>query len=82
MKHSRRAAVAAVMLACLPGAAFSSQAGWPEKPIKLIVPFPPGGGSDILARLVASKLSEKHKWTFVIDNKPGAGGTLGITEAI
>ena len=70
---------------CLPGLAQAeTQAAgtYPNKPIRLIVPFPPGGGSDILARLVASKLSEKHKWTFVIDNKPGAGGTLGITEAI
>ena len=55
---------------------------YPAKPIRLIVPFPPGGGSDILARLIASKLTEKNKWVFVIENKPGAGGTIGITEAV
>ena len=55
---------------------------YPNKPIRLIVPFPPAGGTDILARLITSKLSEQHKWTFVLDNKPGAGGTIGITEAV
>jgi len=51
------------------------------KPVRLIVPFPPGGGTDILARLVATKLTEVNQWTVVPDNKAGAGGTIGITEA-
>ena len=55
---------------------------YPSKPIRLIVPFPPGGGSDILARIITSKLTEKNKWIFVVENKPGAGGTIGITEAV
>ena len=55
---------------------------YPTKPIRLIVPFPPAGGTDILARLISSKLTEQHKWIFMIDNKPGAGGTIGITEAV
>ena len=55
---------------------------YPSKPIRLIVPFPPAGGTDILARLIASKLSEKNKWVIVIENKPGAGGTIGISEAV
>ncbi|HQQ68954.1 MAG TPA: tripartite tricarboxylate transporter substrate binding protein [Alicycliphilus sp.] len=55
---------------------------YPTKPIRMIVPFPPGGGTDILARLVSSKLADAHKWTVVADNKPGAGGTIGITEAV
>ena len=54
---------------------------YPEKPIRMVIPFPPGGGTDILGRLVAQKLTESNKWTIVPDNKAGAGGTLGITEA-
>lgn len=55
---------------------------YPNKPIRLIVPFPPGGGTDILSRLVATKLTESAKWTVVADNKAGAGGTIGIGEAV
>ncbi len=54
---------------------------YPDKPIRMVIPFPPGGGTDILGRLVAQKLTEANKWTIVPDNKAGAGGTLGITEA-
>ena len=54
---------------------------YPEKPIRMVIPFPPGGGTDILGRLMAQKLTESNKWTIVPDNKAGAGGTLGITEA-
>ena len=54
---------------------------YPAKPVRMIVPFPPGGGTDILSRLVASKLTEVSKWTVVPDNRAGAGGTIGISEA-
>lgn len=54
---------------------------YPNKPIRLIVPFPPGGGTDILSRLVAQKLTEANKWNVVPDNRGGAGGTIGIAEA-
>jgi tripartite-type tricarboxylate transporter receptor subunit TctC len=54
---------------------------YPDKPIRMIIPFPPGGGTDILGRLVAQKLTEAHQWTVVPENKAGAGGTLGLTEA-
>lgn len=55
---------------------------YPSKPIRLVIPFPPGGGTDILSRVVANKLTEATKWTVVPENKAGAGGTIGITEAV
>ena len=54
---------------------------YPAKPIRLVIPFPPGGGTDILSRVVANKLTEATNWTVVPENKAGAGGTIGITEA-
>lgn len=55
---------------------------YPNKAVRMIVPFPPGGGTDILSRVIASKLTEVSKWTVVPDNRAGAGGTIGITEAV
>lgn len=52
-----------------------------SKPVRMIVPFPPGGGTDILSRIIAQKLTEHNHWTVVADNRAGAGGTIGITEA-
>jgi len=51
----------------------AAQGVYPAKPIKLIAPFPPGGGTDIFARLVATKLNQTLGWTIVVENKPGAG---------
>ena len=51
---------------------------WPSKPIRVLVPFPPGGGTDIVAREVTQRVTNNTRWTFVIDNKPGAGGNLGV----
>ena len=50
---------------------------YPTKPVRIVVPYPPGGPTDIVARLAGSKLEERFKQPFVIDNKPGAGGNLG-----
>jgi tripartite-type tricarboxylate transporter receptor subunit TctC len=51
---------------------------WPAKPIKLIVPFPPGGGTDSIARETSQRVATATGWTFVIENRPGAGGNLGV----
>ncbi len=74
---SRRSVAAMAALLCL--APLSATADtWPAKPIRVFVPFPAGGGTDIVAREVTQKIQATAKWTFVIDNKPGSGGNLGI----
>ena len=66
-------------LALLGLAATSVQAqNYPNKPIRLIVPFPPGGGNDVIARLIAQKLSDRFGQQVVVDNKAGANGIVGL----
>lgn len=67
-------AVVSTVAAVSPAAA---QAQWPIKPIRFVVPFPAGGGTDIIARELGNKLANKG-WTVVMDNKPGSGGNLGV----
>ena len=69
-----RLVVAAVLLAC--GALAQAQT-YPSKTVRLIVPFPPGGSTDILARAIGQKLSEAWQQQVIIDNRPGAGGIIG-----
>jgi len=54
---------------------------WPSKPVTLIVPFPPGGSTDMIARSVLPKMQEVAKGTFIVDNKAGAGGAIGAVAA-
>jgi tripartite-type tricarboxylate transporter receptor subunit TctC len=57
-------------------------AQYPNKPVKLVVPFAPGGGSDFTGRLIAAKLSERIGTQFVVENRAGAGGNLGASEVV
>ena len=58
-----------------------SAPAYPGKPIRMIVPFPAGGATDILARALSQKLGEKIGQTVIVDNRPGAGGTIGADAA-
>jgi len=71
--HTAGAALASA--AC--GSAFA-QDGWPQRPLRLVVPFPPGGGTDTTSRLIAERLTTRRGWTLVVDNKPGAAGNIGL----
>ena len=73
-------ATACALFACSSALAQAS-GGYPNKPIKLVVPYPPGGPTDIVARVVAQKLSEQLGQSIIIDNRPGAGANLGA-EAV
>lgn len=59
----------------------ATAAGYPEKPIRLVIPFPPGGGTDVLARALQDKLEAALGASVIIDNRGGAGGTIGCTLA-
>jgi tripartite-type tricarboxylate transporter receptor subunit TctC len=79
--HVRRTLVATLIaLAAAPAPAFA-QTGYPTKPIRLIVPFSPGAGTDTVARFVAQKLGESMGATIVVENRTGAGGAIGAAEA-
>ncbi|MEO8389367.1 MAG: tripartite tricarboxylate transporter substrate binding protein [Polaromonas sp.] len=79
MHFTRRAALGLAL-----ATAFSTTVlaqAWPARPIRLIVPFPAGGGTDIIARELGNKLTGTTGWTIIIDNKPGSGGNLGVDAA-
>ena len=82
MPHRRSlvAVSAAAVLFALPLPSALGQPTWPDHPIRVVLPFPPGGPSDMVMRLAAEKMQVALKQPIVIDNKPGAGGNLGAAE--
>lgn len=77
MNINRRAAMAALMAVPMGGALAQPSGGYPAKPIKLVVPFPPGGGGDTLGRLTSARIGRELGQPFVIENVAGAGGNIG-----
>src|SRR4051812_34874916 len=75
-RHAMLGSLAAVAAA---GRA-SAQAAWPTKPVRFIVPFAPGGGTDSVSRLICDQLGKAFGQSFVVDNKGGAGGNIGTVE--
>ena len=86
MRHGHRPRRSALRALLVVGAGMAwpalagAQSGWPDKPIRIVLPFPPGGPSDIVIRLASERMQAALKQTLVIDNKPGAGGNLGAGE--
>jgi tripartite-type tricarboxylate transporter receptor subunit TctC len=77
MQTTRRLLLAVAAVAALP---FASLAAYPEKPVTLVVPFPPGGSTDMIARTLGAKLQEKLGQTFIVENRAGATGTIGMGQ--
>jgi tripartite-type tricarboxylate transporter receptor subunit TctC len=70
------------LTAALATVSFAAAAqAYPDKPIKILIPFPPGGGTDFVSRMVGTKLGELTGWQIVLENRPGAGGNLAIEAA-
>jgi len=79
---SRRKMIhAAVMGAALAASGTSLAENFPTKPIRLVIPAPPGGGTDTMARLMAKAVTESAGWAFIPDNRPGGGGNIGFDQA-
>src|SRR5690606_14558269 len=78
--NRRKIVLAAAASAAIGPQLALAQPGWPDKPVRVIVPWAPGGITDILARLVAQKMGDQLGQPFIIDNKGGAGGNIGAEQ--
>jgi tripartite-type tricarboxylate transporter receptor subunit TctC len=84
MTTSRRIAAGAAALTCLAALATlgnptpAHAQTWPDKPIRFVVPYTPGGGTDTVTRHLASAITQDGKWTFLVDNKAGGAGNIGL----
>lgn len=77
----RRSLLASLALAPAVPRMARAQAAFPARAIRMISPFPPGGGTDLLARALCTRLAEARGWTVVVENRAGANGTIGLAEA-
>lgn len=77
MRSALRATAAVAMALCVLAPIAAGAQAWPTKPVKFIVPYPPGGSTDPMARLIAAKLSDSLGQPFVVENRSGASGTIG-----
>lgn len=75
---NRRLLVLSGVVAAAAASSVSLAQTWPSRSIRLVVPFPPGGGTDTIGREVSQKIAEATRWSFIVDNKPGSGGSIGI----
>lgn len=80
MKIQRRILIGLATFASLGAltAQVGAQSAWPDKPIRFVVPYTPGGGTDTVTRHIANSITQDTKWTFLIDNKAGGGGNIGL----
>jgi tripartite-type tricarboxylate transporter receptor subunit TctC len=79
---TRRMLLAAPTILALAGRSAFAQGSWPDRPVRIVVSFTPGGTTDIIARLVANQLTDRWKQSVVIENRPGAGGNIGTEQVV
>src|SRR5689334_17839350 len=80
LHFSRRSAALGLLLLAAAAGAAAQPAGYPSKPVRFVVPYPPGGPTDLMARLLQPELQQRLGVPVVIDNKAGAGGNVGSAE--